>query len=242
MRWSILAAAILLLAIGSTSDAAPITFDALDAGVGPGGARPNSDAAAAAFDLAADNLGLIGLIDFEGLAIGDFGTMVVAPGVTVTLSGTAASADAGITGTAGSATLGYNTTATGANHLRVVPVFDVGTCSATFDFDRPTEFFGAYLTGLGTANGNLHVLFEDGTNQDLSVMGTGSGGVKFFGFTDAGKSISQVTLELQGVQGSRDIFGIDDVRYEIPEPSTFAMMALAGLLGGLAYRRRRNRS
>lgn len=227
---------------------AQVVFQGRDPGAGPASPRPNSNAAAAAFDAAAGALGTLNLIDFESAPLGNFSALSVAPGVVATLAGTTASAtdaDPGITDVPGNSGLGYNTTAGGTKHLRFVPLFNGGTATATFSFADPVQAFGAFFTGLGTANGDLFVTFNDGTSQELPVAGVGSvvGGAQFFGFTDAGRSISSISLQLRNVTGSRDIFGIDDVRYVsaaevIPEPGTFAPLA-AGLLFFAAVARRR---
>lgn len=184
-----------------------------DPGAGPGSPRPNSNATAAAFDTAASSLGVLNIINFENLPTGNFNSLTVVPGVTVTLSGTANDTYPGIS-TDNNVIWGYNVTAGGMKHLRVVPIFHIGTASARFAFDIPIQAFGAYLTGVGTANGNLHVVFTDGGQQDLPVRGYTNGGVQFHGFTSAGSSIISVTMELREVVGSsRDIFGVDDVRF-----------------------------
>ena len=64
--------------------AAPSTYYAIDPGVGPPNPRPNSDAAAAAFDAAAGAMGNLGIATFEQAPIGDFsGPLTIATGVTV---------------------------------------------------------------------------------------------------------------------------------------------------------------
>jgi hypothetical protein len=207
-------------------NAAVITFTGIDPGAGPGDTHPNADAAAANFDAAVGGLGTLNVITFEGLPIGNFSSRQLEPGVTATLTGTASDANAGITNVLGDSTLGFNTTLGGTNHLRFVPTGTTSTAIARFDFTLPIDAFGMYLTGLGTASGNLHTTFFDGSSQDLAVTGSSSGGVKFFGFTDVGKKISIVSLELRGISGSRDIFGIDDLRsVMVPEPSTLVLLA-----------------
>lgn len=239
-------AVICLVCCSAPVDAAIIVFSGADPGVGPGGARPNSNAAAASFDVAAGALGTVNLINFESAPLGNFAALGLGSGVTATLAGTDIDSNAGITNVLGDSTLGYNTTAGGSQYLRVVPIFDVGTASVTFGFDAPVQAFGTYITGLGTAAGALHVVFSDGTAQDLSVAGSASGGVQFFGFTDEGKFISSVQLQLTGVIGSRDIFSVDDVRFvaaseAVPEPSTLVIFAVVGL-GASVYLRRRKAS
>jgi hypothetical protein len=93
----------------------------------------------------------------------------------------------------------------------------------------------------------LTLNFNDGTSQSLPVPKNAVAGVQFFGFTDLGTSIASIVLTEAGPFNSRDIFGIDDVRFGLaqattitPEPSTLAM-GVAGLLSGLVYVWRQSR-
>ena len=90
-----------------------------------------------------------------------------------------------------------------------------GTVTLSFAFNDPIQAWGLYITGLGTANGNLYVVYNDGTAQSHSVAGDFTGGSLFFGFTDAGKSISAVVIELEERyrRHARYVFGLDDMRY-----------------------------
>ena len=72
----------IVLVFAIQASATPITFYGLDNGVGPGGARPNSDAAAASFALAT---GPTSLINFESAPVGDFATLGLGGGVSVAL-------------------------------------------------------------------------------------------------------------------------------------------------------------
>lgn len=220
------------LALAAPAGAQVIEYYGIDPGVGIGGPRPNSDAAAAGFDSAARGLGVVHSIDFEALSLGNFGTRNIGPDVDATLTGTdplgGIVADGWFPADPPQR-VGYNTTAGGDQFLGLVPASGVGTASVRFDFATPTQAFGAYLTGLGTANGNLFVEFDDGSLQSLPVSGHPDGGVLFHGFTDAGASIVSVTLELRGVVNSRDIFGIDDLRWAaIPEPASGLLLLLVG--------------
>jgi hypothetical protein len=234
----------LLLGAAAEGSAAPILFSGSDPGVGPGGARPNSNAAAASFDAAAGLLGSASLINFEGLAVGNFASLLVAPGVTVTLSGTVGDTNAGITNVGDTTALGYNTTTGGSQHLRFVPDFNILTTTATFAFAQPIRAFGAFFTGVGTAAGAVQLIFDDGSLQTLTVPGSPTGGVGFFGFTDAGASIASVVVTETRSSDARDVFGIDDVRAvsavsAVPEPASLTLVGIG--LAALARRRYRRR-
>jgi hypothetical protein len=226
---------VLVLAIATPASAQIVRFDGIDPGAGPGQPRPNSDAAAAAFDAAAAALGPIQLIDAEALPLGNFTARAVAPGVTATLTDTGD--EGGVVENGGpvngvmwgTEVLGYNTTASGSRFIGVEPDFNEPAATLAFDFAsaasrdhvrrQPVQAFGAYITGLGTASGQLSVLFSDGSNQGLPVVGDPTGGVLFFGFTSAGSAIASVALHLRGPFVSTiDIFGVDDIRYVFASP------------------------
>jgi len=220
--------------------ASPIIFTGQDPGVGAGGARPNSDAAAAAF---AASVGSFGLINFEGLAVGAFaGALTIAPGVTVDMIGNATDTCAGICNV-NDTILGYNTTSGGSNHLRLVPNFSGPNVDMVFSFGTPIDAWGAYLTGTGTIGaGTFTITFFDGSTQVLSVPETSGGGVEFYGFHDPGRSITQVTFtEVGPFVDGRDIMGLDDIRYSsanpVPEPSTMILLG-SGLLAACARRKK----
>lgn len=64
------------------------------------------------------------------------------------------------------------------------------------------------------------------------------GGVAFFGITDAGKSIVQVNLRELNLTGTRDIYGLDDIRFAtVPEPGSATLIVL-GALACLGWRGR----
>ena len=240
----ILCASVLAL----SSFGAVIVYEGRDAGVGPGGARPISDAARDAF-LASLGAAPTFTLTFEDVpqgyaAVLNFTTFSFSQIGTEPTTGTG---ESGVTDDVPDGILGYNTTAGGKNFLRFTPTFDIGTAGARLTFTDPIEYFGAYFTGLGTAAGSLNAKFNDGSG-DLSfpIKGGDGGGVQFFGFTTFGSPITQMDLVLEGVVGSRDIYALDDVITGleptfvpdgVPEPSTYALAGTA--LAALAFLRRR---
>lgn len=189
-------------------------YSANDAGAGPGNPRPNANAAAASFDAAASALRPLKFENLESAPLGNFSSLSL-PEMTITLNGTAADADAGITSTPGDAILGYNTSSGGSRHLRLVPPFANGVVTATFTPTVKLQAWGAYFTGVGTVpNTSVEIVFDDGTAQTFAVPGSASGGATFFGFTDPDKIIASVTVrETLTSTSTRDILSIDDIRY-----------------------------
>jgi hypothetical protein len=217
--------------------ASPIVFSGFDPGASSVDPRPNSDAAAAAFAAA---LSSSSVITFEQVAVGPFANLVVAPGVS--LSGfdvfnnpeTIRNAPAGTPDNL----FGYNTTPGGSQFL----AFRGG--EAFFTFSQPIDSFGFYLTGQpATADGSAEVQFNDGSYQALLAPVFGdNGGAEFFGFTDAGASISSVNIYVGGVEPFN--VGVDDIRYGtavtlVPEPASAGLLSLGAV--ALALRRRRRK-
>ena len=75
---------------------------------------------------------------------------------------------------------GYNTTARGKQFFGVWPDPNGAAAAIEFDFAsdavphntmrQPIQAFGAYITGLGTAVGQLSVEFYDGSMQSLCLQ------------------------------------------------------------------------
>lgn len=197
-------------------------------------ARPNANAAAANFDTALGTF-RTGFVNYESnvSGTGRNSTITVAPGVTQTSSNVSPTAGGITTGTSG--ILGYNITQPGAQFYQLYPVGAAGTHSVTWDFATPINSWGAYITGLGTANGALNIDYVGGGQATIPVNGSSSGGTLFFGFTESPFLVSSVTARLERpAGGSLDIHGYDDIRFgliPIPEPASLGLIAGAGLLG-----------
>lgn len=213
----------------------------LDIGAGQGDAFPLADAARQSFDTAIASLGPASTLTFESLPVGNSTNLQPSADVSVVLSGV----DSGfntidtVLGVVGETEIvGYNNTVGGTKFVRVAPAFGAGTALASFTYAQPIQAWGAFITGLGTAAGNLFIEFVGVNGQTFSVVGSQSGGTAYFGFVDSSASIVEVRLSLRNVSGTRDIFGIDDVRsVRVPGPFAGSLLCIAGV--ALAGSRRR---
>jgi hypothetical protein len=75
----------MLISAGAPATAEPIFFLGADNGAGPGQPRPFADRAAASFDAAA---GMLDLVNFEDTPLGNFTSLLIAPGVSLSKSQT----------------------------------------------------------------------------------------------------------------------------------------------------------
>ena len=247
VRRNLLPAVCLCALFGSRASATSMTFTSEDLGVGPGSAAPNSAVSAASFYAAAAALGPVSIITFENSPIGSFSSLNVAPGVA--LSG--ADAIGGYQSILNSPAFpanpslaGFNTTPGGANYASM----DGG--SLVFDFSTPTQFFGAYLSGIQTYfyQDTVTLTLSDGSTQVMDVPGIATSGSKgaldFVGVTEPGASISSVAINAGMPSSGYDAIGVDDVQYQgqnisvTPEPSSLLLVS-TGLLGTLGVLRKR---
>jgi hypothetical protein len=214
-----LAIAGLLSSVCFAANAAPITYLAADNSVSSLAQMVNSSAAAAAFLSVAGNLNTV---DFESPLPANIS---ITGGTTTNNSGCGA-------------LCGFNTSA-GGSFFR-----NVFGGSVTFTFANPVDAFGFFVNGLQTnAVPQQTIVYVDGESvtQTINMPSATNGGGAFIGFIDFGQLISSVTFN-----ATNDILGFDDLRFgrsannptnpnRVPEPSTMALMALAGL----AFLRRR---
>lgn len=220
-----------LFVFATVSNAALVIFSGVDPGANSTDPRPNSNAAAAAFDLAASALGTNNIIDFESAPVGAFTNLTVAPGVTMNGSDVGGSPQTIRNSPFGTpdGLFGYNTTS-GGSHF--VSLFGG---NLTFSFATPVDAFGAYISGV-QLDGET-ITFSDGSTQVIPIPNPGpTGGLEFLGFTDAGKMISSITANVQ-LASVGDIVGVDDVRYgvggaaAVPDSGTSVLLFGLGLAG-----------
>ncbi len=212
----------------NVAQAVPIVFSGVDPGANSFNPRPNSDAAAAAFDGAcARGPCKLSVENFEASPVGPFSFLRTASGVS--LLGTQSIRNTPLASPDGLS--GYNTTAGGRNFLSIFGG------DITFAFDSPICAFGAYISGVQFFGETI--TFFDGTSQTIPIPNSFFG-VQFLGFTDFMGGISSITIH-----ANSDIIGIDDVRFcecksgEVAEPVSLALIGLGLVALGTARRSRR---
>ena len=200
----------LAAAMACQANAATIT-QAGDAGVSQGGATPNSDAAAAAFD-AANTPSFI-----ETFEDADADGFTFAGGnITATPNG------------GGSSVFGFNTTPGGRYVLELVGG------STAISFTSGVSAFGFYLSGVQL--GGLTVNFVDGGQQSVGITNYGSG-VQFFGASGFSSAVSGFTLNATNDIIGLDDLRFTSAAAAVPEPGVWAMM-IVGFFGIGAMLRR----
>jgi hypothetical protein len=232
---------LLIVALGqiaSEAKASVVVYSATDVGAGLGSPTPNASAAAASFATAAAAIANVSTVNFESAPVGSFTNLGIAPGVS--MNGTNLYGNPmPILNTpnypADSALDGFNTTPGGSNYV------EMEGGSLVFTFAQPTQFFGAFFTGVQSFFFQDTITFTDSNGlQVVSIFNpnTTNGGVTFVGFTDAGESITSVTITSGSIGTSQnpgygDFIGVDDVSFQaVPEPSTLTLASMA-VVGGL---------
>jgi hypothetical protein len=105
----------------------------------------------------------------------------------------------------------------------------------TFTFATPVQFFGVYLTGLQIYFAQDTITFNDGSSETIDALESGTSGsvgaVNFLGFTDAGKSISSITITSDTGGVGTDYIGVDNIMYQtaVPEPASIGLVLTAFL-------------
>jgi hypothetical protein len=229
-----------------------ITFSGKDANIAVNGPHPNSDAVASQFAAAAGSG--VQTITFEDAPIGNFASLTVAPGVVLYLTNsTNHNPTNGITdNTTGGL---FNTTPGGSKFVVGEAGSGAGPQTFTFVFSQPIDAFGTYIPGDWLSDeAPITCEFNDGGDHVILIpllpaSESNPTNCCYFGFTDAGTSISSVTIKT--VYNYPDpqpgyyywwYHALDDVSYHaalIPEPSALALLGVGvvGLLGRGLWRR-----
>lgn len=214
-------------------------FGGLDAATGPADPRPNSNAMAAAFDTIAADINPIRSITMERLALqGPVGAIALNNEVVATaVNGSLEILNVDDT------ILGWNTTVFGSKHLRFTPNFNAGVQGVLLTFLNPINAVGMYINGLEDrfSGPDITLFAAQPIIVGVGVNKPAQAGVAFLGLaTDAGM-YNQAFIAQNAADGNtRDIIGIDDIRYTacaVPEPGTIAAIGL-GVVALIGRRRK----
>lgn len=261
----IVASTVSLMSILSSVPAKAVTFYQSTVNVAPtNGGIPTLTGSPAntksSFTAAANSLGSVSVIDFEGLTSANF-TQSPANTYSATIDGvvlvvrnspfeatSTTVANNGISRFSGTTqAYGFDTTVGGDTLLRLNPGTTPTTqTTVTFNFADPVEGFGLYINDYGnTTNGVLTATATTVNNTSLAprvipraqVNSSTSRRVLFYGFTNAASdpSISSVRFTWSGVTGI-DRLGFDDVLYvnesvSVPEAQPFSILGVLSILG-----------
>lgn len=236
IRTTLLAGAIAVTA--TTGAHATVTvFNGQDDGAPLSGPFTNSNAAEAAFLLAAAAQGPVTTETFEGKAIGYYSPITI-PGGTITYAtANIGNGFSGVSDTTLGNLYGFNVTPGGTNWFGFP---DFTASAATFTFAKPVKAFGFYTTGVQTEfSAMIEVVQLDGTSATYALPLNANGGTSYFGFVDS-TPFTTLKIVQTNQPGFGDAWGIDDVSYAmVPEPAAWAMMIIGlGLVGAAARRRR----
>jgi hypothetical protein len=126
----------------------------------------------------------------------------------------------------------------GSNYIYVQNAF-------TITFSVPVSAFGFYVTDAGDGGADLTITLANGgpvvRSLDTSIYGNGS--LLFWGFTDDMNAYSSIEIAYSSNDGiGYDDFTVANAALEVPEPTSFSLLAFG--VGGLmlAERRRRRRA
>jgi hypothetical protein len=237
IRFAALSLAVTLT--GPTYAGTITTFFNSDPGVAPPGPFPNSTAEQTTFIAAAtahgDRVNTHGLGNqtvgsLNGLWLNGDGTFVV--------TGAFSAGQNGITNTqTGNANDPFNVTGGSNNFIAIGP----GN-SITFNMNDPINAFGSFFTGLDGSI--LHITFNDGAVETVTVPTTPNGGAEYFGFLDTSTFTSFTVEDL-----SSDNFGMDGISFGFPVPVPApligrglpVLLAVGGLLFGAKLLDRRKK-
>lgn len=227
---------------GAVASQGVITFNGLDVVANQGDPRPNANAAAVNFDTIAGSNASISVATFEPVAVGTISGAIASNASVV---GNNIDSAAGVSTFNNNLFVGFNTTFNGRKFYKIDNANNSQTASLTFNFATPINSFGAFFTGIGTANGQTKVQWVNSQGaQSITLGGDINPSVQFFGLIDLGEAFTQVTVQMDFTPGTGEIFdeiGVDDVRYSncnpVPEPASIAALGLG--LAAVIRRRRK---
>ena len=219
-RTPLLAVGVCMLTAAPTATAQ--VFTGRDDNPADAASLPNSDAAAAAFAIAAATP--LTTVDFENVPVLSQ-TPLAAGNLTIDGTGLFGDRPVVLDGTFCTFALcGANVTPGGSRYLNILG----GT--VTLSFATAVDALGFYL--LGVQAPHVVTFFDADGSHEVTVDGVGS--AFYIGFV--GNGITTATLA-----AGNDLLGLDDISFtstDVPEPATWAMMIGGIGTAGAALRRR----